>query len=47
MLKTFSTNQKNIKLITNKFAITEGIIARQMTNVSRTISVLIFVFADN
>ena len=34
VFKTSSTNQRDIKLITDKFAITGGIITRQTANVS-------------
>ena len=37
MFKTFSTNQRDIKLITDKFAITEEMITRQTTNVSSVV----------
>ena len=37
MFKTSRTNERDIKLITNKFAITEGIITRQTANVSTAV----------
>ena len=38
MFKTFSTNQRDIKLIIDKFAMTEGIITRQTANVSAAVT---------
>ena len=40
MFKTSSTNQRDIKLVTTKFAITEGII-RQAANVSTVVILVI------
>ena len=40
MFKTSSTNQRDIKLVTNKFTITEGII-RQAANVSTVVILII------